>query len=234
MKFALLTKSCAAVLLVQACLTAYAGRPLGTDDAGTAGANMCQVEGWLARESANSTRTLVLAPACGLGDAVEIGFELARTVPDNDTRFEGGLSVKWVDPAWKAGALNWGVKAWHGTAHSRQAPTWSATTSGVMGLMTWQVSDGVVVHGNLGFEKDHPSHNTEPLANLAVSWSPAPSVSLVAEMMAVRHQPTQLNVGARWWLLPERVALDVTTGRSTGTNSTRTTTIGLGWYGIGW
>lgn len=42
------------------------------------------------------------------------------------------------------------------------------------------------------------------------------------------------DAGARWWLLPERVALDVTTGRSTGTNSTRTTTIGLGWYGIGW
>ena len=234
MKFPLLTKFCAAVLLVQASLTVHAGRPLGTDDAGTVGANMCQVESWLERESAHSTRTLVVAPACGLGDSVEIGLELARTVPDNGIRFESALSVKWVDPAWKAGALNWGVKAWHGMAHSRQAPTWSATTSGAMGLMTWKASDTVAVHGNLGVQKDHASQNTEPLTNLALSWAPTPSVNLVAEMMAVRHNPTQLNIGARWWLLPERVALDVTTGRGTGTNPTRTTTVGFDWCGIGW
>lgn len=234
MKYALITKSCAAVLLVQASLTVHAGRPLGTDDAGTVGADRCQVESWLERESVNSTRTLVFAPACGLGDSVEIGLELARTVPDNGRQFEGSLSLKWVDPAWKAGPLNWGVKAWHGMAHSHQAPAWTATTSGAMGVMTWNASDTVALHGNLGFEKDHASQTTEPLANLALSWTPAPALSLVAEMMAVRHNRTQRNIGARWWLLPERVALDVTTGRGTGTNPTRTTTVGFGWYGIGW
>ncbi|WP_036248260.1 MULTISPECIES: hypothetical protein [unclassified Methylibium] len=89
---------------------AHAGRPLGTDDAGTAGATTCQVESWAERNSSTRERTWVVSPACGVGDAVEINLELARTVPDGGTRLESGLAVKWVDPAWKSGAFNWGMK----------------------------------------------------------------------------------------------------------------------------
>lgn len=234
MKFALMTKSCAALLLLQVGLAAQAGRPLSTDDASTAGANKCQVESWLEREATDSSRTLVMAPACGLGDAVEVGIELARTLPDNGIRSESTLYVKWADPSWTAGTLNWGAKAWHGLAYARQSPAWSATSSGAMGLLTWQASQAVALHANLGAVRNHASHSTEPLANLAISWAPVPAVTLVAEALAVRHDATQRNLGARWWLLPERFALDVTTGRSTGTNAARTTTVGFGWYGIGW
>lgn len=226
--------ACSAALLAQLPLAAHAGRPLGTDDAGTAGADTCQVESWLERASGNQARTWVLSPACGLGEAVELGLELARTVPDGGIRFESGLAVKWVDPAWKAGPLNWGVKAWRGTAHGRQSPRWAATSSGAMGLLTWRASEGVAVHGNLGFEKDHASRSTEPLLNLALSWEATPSLTLVAEAMALRHSPTQRNLGARWWLQPERLALDLTAGRSTAAVPARNASIGLGWYGIGW
>jgi len=215
-------------------LAAHAGRPLGTDDAGTVGADACQVESWLERSSAPKARTWVLSPACGLGEAVELNVEIARTVPDDGIRFESGLAVKWVDPAWKAGSLNWGLKAWRGTAHGRQAPRWAATTSGAMGLLTWQASEAVAVHGNFGFEKDHASRGTEPLLNLALSWDATPSLTLVAEAMTVRHSPTQRNLGARWWLQPERLALDFTVGRGTGAEPARNVTVGLGWYGIGW
>ena len=52
---------------------AWAGRPLSTDDAATAGAATCQAESWFQR--AEGARDVVLAPACGLGDAVEVGLE---------------------------------------------------------------------------------------------------------------------------------------------------------------
>lgn len=234
MKHSLLALTSSVALLAQLPLAAHAGRPLGTDDAATAGANTCQIESWLERGAGPKARTWVLSPACGLGEAVELNVELARTVPDDGIRFESGLAVKWVDPAWKAGPLHWGFKAWRGTAHRRHAPRRAATASGAMGLLTWRAGEAVAVHGNFGFEKDHASRRNEPLINLAFNWDATPSLTLVAEAMALRHGPTQRNLGARWWLQPERLALDLTAGRSTGAAPTRNVTIGLGWYGIGW
>ena len=217
---------CAAALLGLVPQAAHAGRPLGTDDAGTAGATTCQVESWAERNSSTRERTWVVSPACGVGDAVEINLELARTVPDGGTRLESGLAVKWVDPAWKSGAFNWGMKAWRGTAHGRESPKWAPTSSGAMGLLTWKAGESASVHGNLGFETDHAVHTTQPLLNLALSWEATPSLTLVAEVMAVRRSPSQRNVGARWWVALECFALDLTAGR-------HHRTVGFGWYGIG-
>lgn len=234
MRFPFNSAARGAALLALLPLAAEAGRPLGTDDAGTAGANTCQVESWLERNSGTQARTWVVSPACGLGDAVEINLELARTVPDGGTRLESGLGVKWVDPAWKSGAFNWGMKAWRRTAHGRASPHWAPLTSGAMGLLTWKAAESVSMHGNLGFETDHAAHTTQPLLNLALSWEAAPSLTLVAEVMAQRRSPTQRNLGARWWVKPERLALDLTAGRTTGAAAATNVTVGFGWYGIGW
>ncbi len=233
-KHSFLAMAGSAALLAQLPLVAHAGHPQGTDDAGTTGAHTCQIESWLERAAGSGAKTRVLSPACGLGDAVEIGIELARTVPDNGIRLESGLAVKWVDPAWKAGSLNWGLKAWRGMAHGRQTLPSAATTSSALGLLTWQASETVVLHGNLGFEKDHASRSIEPLLHLALRWEATPSLSLAAETIALRHSPTEHNLGARWWLQPERLALDVIAGRSTGAEPARSVSVGLGWYGIGW
>ena len=122
MKFLSLAKTTTLVVLTQVALTAHAGRPLGTDDAGTVGANKCQLESWVDRDTTNGANKLVVSPACGLGDAVEIGLELARTVPDERISFESTLALKWVDPAWKSGPLNWGAKVWHGASKMAGTP----------------------------------------------------------------------------------------------------------------
>lgn len=224
-----------AALLAQIPLAAHAGRPLATDDAGTAGAHTCQVESWIEHAAGSHARRGVVSPACGWGDAFEVGIELARSVPDDGIRLESGLSLKWVDPAWKAGSLNWGLKAWHSTAHGHRTSRTAPTASGAMGLLTWRASQAVAVHGNLGFEKSHHAgRGTEPLLHLAVSWEAAPALTLAAEAMALRHSPAWLSLGARWWLRPERLALDATAGRGNGAEPARNVSVGLGWYGIGW
>ena len=215
-----LAKSATLVLLTQLAVSAHAGRPLGTDDAGTVGAKTCQVESWIDRDTTGGFNKLVVSPACGLGDSFELGLELARTVPDNGTSFDGTLALKWVNPEWKSGSLNWGAKFWHGTSNSRETPNWVDTSAGVMGLLTWKASEDVALHTNLGFTKDYASGNTEPLLNLAVSWSPMPALSLSAERMSVRNNPGQFNLGARWWLKPDQLALDLTLGRNTDRKST--------------
>lgn len=234
MKLSLPAMASSIALLAHFPFAAHAGRPLGTDDAATASAGTCQIETWFERAAGPRARSWVLSPACGLGEAVELGIELARTVPDNGIRLQSGLAVKWVDPAWQAGALNWGFKAWHGSAHGRHTPRTAPTASGAMGLLTWRASETVAVHGNLGFEKNHASRSTDPLLHLALSWDATPWLTLVAEAMAQRPSPTQRHLGARWWLQPERLALDFTAGRNAGAEPARNVTVGLGWYGIGW
>lgn len=103
-----------------------------------------------------------------------------------------------------------------------------------MALLTWKAHEVLDVHTNIGFTKDHASGNTEPLLNLALSWTPQPSLNLIAERLAVRNSPTQYNVGARWWLQAERLALDVTLGRTNDVTPVQNVTVGFGWYGIGW
>lgn len=234
MKPSTFAKTATLVFLTQLAMTAQAGRPLGTDDAGTAGAKSCQVESWIERDTTGGANKWVVSPACGLGDSFELGLELARTVPDDGISFDGTLALKWVNPEWKSGPLNWGVKLWHGTSNSRETPHWVDTSSGAMGLLTWTASEALSMHTNLGFTKDYASGNTEPLMNLALSWAPAPTLTLIAEHMSVRNSPSQVNVGARWWLKPEQLALDVTFGRTNDVEPVQTVTVGFGWYGIGW
>jgi hypothetical protein len=232
MKLSALSKASTLLLLTQVALNAHAGRPMGTDDAGTAGANKCQIENWIERDAAANANNLVVSPACGLGEAFEIGLELDRTVPDNGVRFASTLALKWVDPSWKSGPLKWGAKVWHGATNIRDLPGWTDATTGAMTLLSWKVSEAVDVHTNLGFSKDHVSGSTEPLLNLALSWSPEPSLNLMAERMAVRGTANQYNVGARWWLQTERLALDVTLGLNKNVTSGQNVSVGVGWYGI--
>jgi hypothetical protein len=65
-------------------------------------------------------------------------------------------------------------------------------------LLSWKLSEILDLHTILGFTKNHVSGSTEPLLNLALSWSPTPALSLVAERMAVRGNLNQYNAGARW------------------------------------
>lgn len=101
------------VLALMACTQhAFAGRPLASDDAGTAGAGTCQLESWV--EHAGSNRSLIAAPACGVAQGMELGVDYALPHPRNVLRATGGLALKWVPESWRAetraGALNFGLK----------------------------------------------------------------------------------------------------------------------------
>ena len=217
---------------------AHAGRPLSTDDAGTADPGTCQVETW--HERAGTDRALVLAPACGVVPGVELGFDTTWPTPRDLVRQEAGLAMKLVPASWKfdtaAGELNFGLKvsgAWLKPAGAK----WQGSEVSVLGLASLKASEQVSVHFNAGATRDRASDTQATVLNLALVWAPQESYLVFVEAQGNSKKDvfggTVTTAGARWWLVRDKLGLDLTASRESGGASSTRYTVGLGWYGIG-
>lgn len=226
-----------ATLLATPLAPAWAGRPLASDDAATADAGTCQVETWA--ERAGDERALVLAPACGVVEGLELGIDATRPQPRDTVSAAAGLALKWAPKSWRvetgAGPLNLGLKVataferptghgWHGAGHT------------LLALATLTPRDDIALHLNLGRAHDSASGSQASLLNLALSWAPSEQSQLFIETQANSRREvfggTLTSLGGRWWLLPEKLGLDLTASRVAGASGPTLWTVGLGWYGI--
>ncbi|MEJ6004840.1 hypothetical protein WG899_04725 [Paucibacter sp. AS339] len=217
-------------------ISALAGRPLSSDDAATADPGTCQLEGW--GEKAGGSRALVVAPACGVIEGLEIGMDYTHPNPQDELRGEAGFAVKWVPKNWSlltpAGQINFGLKL--GVGYERPVDGgWRRNGQGLLGLATLAVSETFAVHANLGTHQDRASSQMGTLLNLAVVWVPSPMGLLFAEVQTNDRKSllgsTQRTVGGLWWLTPEKLGLSLTVGRAVGSSQTLWT-LGFGWYGL--
>jgi hypothetical protein len=216
---------------------AHAGRPLATDDAGTAEARTCQVESWL--ERAGSDRAWVLAPACGVVPGLEIGADYTAPHPRDVVRGAAGLALKWVPESWKvntgAGELNFGIKLNHGWLRPASAG-WQAAETGALLLATLKPGDAWTVHANLGTARDRIGSESAALLNLALVWTPSERALLFAESQANNKRSTfggTVNTaGGRWWLVKDSFGIDLTASREAGVAGPTLWTFGFGWYGL--
>lgn len=217
---------------------AHAGRPLSTDDAGTTPAGECLIETWI--ERGDDSTGGVLAPACGVADGVEVGLEASRTTPDGGVRFGAGAAMKWV-PAAGAMTTPWGeaqagLKLGLGADRLRSGG-WGGTATSALLLLSTTPVDSLTLHANLGPLHDRDSGLNATLLNLAAVWTPTDDWLLFAELQANDRRGllggTVRTSGLRWWLLPERLGLDLTASREAGVPGSALWTLGLGWYGLG-
>ncbi len=227
--------ACLAPALWACALPAWAGRPLSSDDAATTEPRSCQLETWI--EHANGTNALTLAPACGIAAGIELGADYTQTHPRDSAPRAAGLALKWAPAAWAhstaAGELAFGLKL--GAGFERPADSgWQRSGAGLLGLASWQAHADWAVHANLGAALDRASDTSATLLNLAIAWTPVDQALLFVETQTNSRREvfgaTTHSSGARWWLLKDRLGLDLTAHRSSGA-STRWT-LGLGWYGM--
>ena len=224
--------------LMAAAPWALAGRPLSSDDAGTADAGTCQVESW--SEKAGSERAFVIAPACGVLPGLEIGADYTAPNPGDVIKAEAGLALKFAPKSWKlgtgAGELGFGLKVSGAWAKPAEA-AWQVTETGVLGLATLAVNDAFTLHANLGLARERASGARAKVLNLALVWTPHDAVLLFAEAransMKATFGGTVSTVGGRYWLVKDMLGLDLTASQESGAGSTTRWTVGLGWYGIG-
>lgn len=220
--------------------SASAGRPIGADDASTADAGSCQVEAWAERSRSAATGAWVVAPACGLLDGLELGGDHSRFQAGQGLAQAANLGLKWVPASWAGdtalGPLALGLKAALG--YERPAgESWRRSSAGLMGLATLTLSDKLALHANLGPVRSAADASTTTLLRLAWVWTPVPATLLFAETQA-NDRPaaaggTLTALGGRWWLLADRLGLDLTASREAGAGTGTRWSLGFGWYGIG-
>ena len=218
-------------------LSAWAGRPLATDDAGTADAGTCQLESWV--ERTRDERAWITAPACGLAPSLELGLDYTRPSPRETLRAAGGIAVKWVPEGWQLrtpiGELNFGLALSAAFERPTNA-TWRTVETGGSVLATLQPGHAWTLHMNLGGAHDRGSERTAALLNLAAEWTPRDDVSLFVEVLTNNRRAefggTVVTAGGRWWLIKDQFGLDLTAGRENGAASVTTWSVGIGWYGL--
>lgn len=224
-------------LFMSLSLNAWAGRPLGTDDASTADARICQLESWI--EGAGGEHALVLAPACGVATGMEIDADYTLPERKDVRRAAGGLAFKWVPQAWRIttalGELNFGIKVSASFEHPTNAG-WRSTETALLALATLKASDAWATHADLGAAREPLTGTTATLLKLSLVWTPSEPALLFAETEANnRHAVfggTVNTAGGRWWLIKDRVGLDISASREAGSGNPAQWTLGFGWYGL--
>jgi len=223
------------MLITSMAINVMAGRPLATDDAGTADAKTCQVESWIEKQA--SEHEWVVSPACGLVDGVELGFEYARPESINDVTAEAGLALKWVPASWQTstawGDLNFGLK--FSTGHAKPVGSgWRPVDRGALLLATLVPNEQWTVHGNLGAVYDRDNKTTGTVLNVATTYTPTDNWLVFAEVQANdKHEVFDKNVlssGVRYWLVPDKLGVDLTASHQKG--ALTLWTVGFGWYGL--
>jgi hypothetical protein len=223
------------VLISSMALNVMAGRPLSTDDAGTADAKSCQVESWVEKQDKESA--WVISPACGLVDGIELGFEYVRPETRDEIKAEAGLALKWVPASWQTstawGDLNFGLK--FATGHAKPVGSgWRPVERGALLLATLVPNDRWTVHGNVGGVYDRESRTTGTVLNVATTYTPSNEWLVFGEVQANNKHDvfgkTVTSSGVRYWLVGDQLGVDVTASHQQGVPTLWT--VGFGWYGL--
>lgn len=226
----------AVMLLGVVASQAWAGRPLGTDDAATADLGTCLLEAW--NERTGSDRALIAGFACGVAKGIELGVDYTHPHPRDEVRGESGLALKWVPESWshETAAGKWDLGLKFSTAFEHPAHrSWRHAEASALVLSTLTPSDDWTIHANLGVAHSRDAHRTGGILGVAAVWTPAEPLLLFTEVLAnTRSQVfggTVKTTGARWWLIQDVLGLDLTASRESGSSATLWS-VGFGWYGI--
>jgi len=209
---------------------AWAGRPLSTDDASANSQAQCQLESW--QDSIGGLRAVHVSPACGLLDGFELGLDVIRVSPATEQAQARAVGIKWA-PEWASWqGLRFGVKAGTLSEKAHDEHAWHQSLVGASALARLPLNAQWTLHLNLGRERNKLEQASTNSYAAALTWSPEARWLVFGEVLGHANSPACQAVGLRYWLLPDKLGLDATAGRSNATPDSRSWGIGIGWYGI--
>lgn len=202
-----------ACLMAGAAFAAHAARPFVTDDARLTTAGSCQLESWM-RAYPNSKEFWAL-PACNPTGNLELtlGGGRARTEGEPVVN-DHVLQVKTLFRQLDANGWGWGLAV--GTVRhpaSTPGPNQLGNSYAYLPISVAYNNDQGVLHANLGWMKDRARGTHNLTWGLGSEYKVLPRLLAITEVFGDNHNRPFWQVGARFWVVPDRVQIDATTGR---------------------
>jgi hypothetical protein len=191
--------------------SAYAGRPLDTEDAEIIDEGRCQLESWAFQS--RSTKRYWLVPACNPFGNLELQLGFAREQPEDAPRHDDYvLQAKTLlkpleENGWGIGLV--GSAARFGGGEER---TWGY--SALVAVSRSFDDNRARLHGNAGAVYIQRTRGLSGLWAVAGELDVTERVTLVGEVLGVAGEGRLAQVGGRLWIVRDRVSLDGTVGRT--------------------
>ncbi|WP_085315804.1 hypothetical protein [Derxia lacustris] len=194
---------------------ACAARPMITDDARVVDPHSCQVESWV-RRNEDSSEFWAL-PACNLG-----GFELAL----GGARGRDAEGTRTTDVVLQAKTLlkpldvnGWGLGLAVGNVNHPSLDSSRAMIGDLYVNLPASFSfrdDAFVLHLNAGLLREKATAQARATWGLGSETQLSERFWLIAESFGQGGSPAFAQLGLRWWLLPNRLQVDLTGGAHIG------------------
>ncbi len=202
------------LLLSCAALSAWAARPLITDDARVVDDKSCQVESWFRHE--RSRAEVWALPGCNFTGNLEFtlggGSFRENGTHSSDLLLQGKYLIKALESNGLGLAVALGT-----VRHS--LPGSGKVAHDVYVNVPVSVSfadDKFTVHANGGWLRDGATGNHVTTWGLASETQLHPRVGLIAEAFGQVSRESFYQLGLRFWVIPDRVQIDTTFGDRLG------------------
>lgn len=207
-----------------AVLSAYAARPMITDDARIVDDKSCQVESWVRREK---TRTELWAlPGCNFTGRIEFTTGGGRLREDgsqsSDLVLQGKFLVKPLE------TNGWGAAATVGHVRHTAASGSEARDFYVNVPLSFSfVDDKFTAHTNTGWLREGETGKSRATWGLGTETQINKRIGFVAEAFGQVSRESYYQLGLRFWIVPDRVQIDTTYGNKIGSGDNAR------WFSIG-
>ena len=220
-------RAAAALLLAAFGITAHAGRPLSTEDAGVVGHNACQLEAWIDRSREATTAWAV--PACNFGLGIEWQAGFARTYENSESAFsESYVQAKkvFVEPT----EGGWGFGLVVGLARIARRDShrgWEDPYAIIPLTVTPDAKN--TIHVNAGWSRNRETGSNSTLWGVAGEHALSDRVALVGEVFGTDRERPFVRFGTRV-TAAKGLDFDVTfVARPGGSTADRYLSVGLTW-----
>lgn len=217
-----------AIFFLFFCTSAFAARPMLTDDARVVDAKSCQLETWV-RENKDSTEYWAL-PACNFTGNLELTVGGAKGKDNSNTEttdivYQAKTLIKELE------TNGWGIGLVVGNVRHPQINTESNVIGNLYAYVPASFSfldDRFVLHTNLGALHSKDEKNTYITWGLGSETKLTNRSYLIGEVFGQNKSNPFFQLGIRYWLVPNHVQFDTTYGnRMNDTSEEQWFSIGL-------
>lgn len=205
---------CGVILLLGMLLSssAYAARPMITDDARVVDPKSCQLESWVKRNRDSSEFWAL--PGCSAAENVEVTLGGAVTRQDQSSQnTDMLLQAKALFQPLQTNGVGYGLVVGY-AQHPRLDNNSSmiGNTYAYVPISASFFSDKLILHTNLGALHDKENKRTDLTWGLGSELPLTSHVDLIAETYGDHRSRPFYQAGVRYWIVPGRVQIDTTYG----------------------